>query len=99
MVISQPDGSSNGFIDLYKRGSFVLVAKQTGRTLDSSGWDKAILETHNQADQYARVSSNAPPTRYTAVFAALRRAGHGAAGRRPVSSCQLINKEAVNGQG
>lgn len=55
VVINQPDGSSNnGFIDLYKRGSFVLEAKQTGKTLDSSGWDKAMLRAHNQADQYAR---------------------------------------------
>lgn len=55
VVIHQPDGSSNnGFIDLYKRGSFVLEAKQTGKTLDSSGWDKAMLKAHNQADQYAR---------------------------------------------
>lgn len=55
VVINQPDGSiNNGFIDLYKRGSFVLEAKQTGKTLDSSGWDKAMLKAHNQADQYAR---------------------------------------------
>jgi len=55
VVINQPDGSSNnGFIDLYKRGSFVLEAKQTGKALDSSGWDKAMLKAHNQADQYAR---------------------------------------------
>jgi hypothetical protein len=55
VVINQPDGSSNnGFIDLYKRGSFVLEAKQTGKTLDSTGWDKAMLKAHNQADQYAR---------------------------------------------
>lgn len=55
VVINQPDGSSNnGFIDLYKRGGFVLEAKQTGKTLDSSGWDKAMLKAHNQADQYAR---------------------------------------------
>lgn len=55
VVMNQPDGSSNnGFIDLYKRGSFVLEAKQTGKTLDSSGWDKAMLRAHNQADQYAR---------------------------------------------
>ncbi|MBL8444665.1 MAG: class I SAM-dependent DNA methyltransferase, partial [Zoogloeaceae bacterium] len=51
----QPDGSvSYGFIDLYRRGAFVLEAKQTGRSLDSSGWDKAMLRAHNQADQYAR---------------------------------------------
>jgi hypothetical protein len=55
VVMRQPDGSANnGFIDLYRRGAFVLEAKQTGRTLDTSGWDKAMLRAHNQADQYAR---------------------------------------------
>lgn len=55
VVMPQPDGSSNnGFIDLYRRGCFVLEAKQTGKPLDSGGWDKAMLRAHNQADQYAR---------------------------------------------
>ncbi|WP_323846007.1 class I SAM-dependent DNA methyltransferase [Microbulbifer magnicolonia] len=55
VLIKNPDGSgNNGFIDLYKRGSFVLEAKQTGKTLDSSGWDKAMLRAHNQADHYVR---------------------------------------------
>lgn len=55
VLIKQPDGSANnGFIDLYKRGSFVLEAKQTGKALDSTGWDKAMLRAHNQADQYVR---------------------------------------------
>lgn len=65
VVINQPDGSiNNGFIDLYKRGSFVLEAKQTGKTLDSSGWDKAMLKAHNQADQYTRalpIDEGRPP--------------------------------------
>lgn len=55
VVMRQADGSANnGFIDLYRRGAFVLEATQTGKTLDSSGWDKAMLRAHNQADQYAR---------------------------------------------
>ena len=65
VLIRQPDGSeNNGFIDLYKRGSFVLEAKQTGKTLDSSGWDKAMLRAHNQADQYVRalpIEEGRPP--------------------------------------
>lgn len=65
VVIKQPDGSeNNGFIDLYKRDCFVLEAKQSGKTLDSSGWDKAMLKAHNQADQYARAlpsSEGRPP--------------------------------------
>lgn len=53
--ISKPDGSNNrGYIDLYKRGCFVLEAKQSGKELDSEGWDKAMLRAHNQADQYVR---------------------------------------------
>ncbi|MFW6342844.1 MAG: class I SAM-dependent DNA methyltransferase, partial [Halothiobacillaceae bacterium] len=50
-----PDGSvSPRYIDLYRRGCFVLEAKQTSRTLDSHGWDKAMLAAQNQADQYVR---------------------------------------------
>lgn len=53
--IRQPDGTvTSGYIDLYRRGAFVCEAKQTGKTLDTSGWDKAMLRAHNQADQYAR---------------------------------------------
>jgi len=53
--IHHPDGSNTlGFIDLYRRGSFVCEAKQSGKTLDSSGWDKAMLKAQNQADLYAR---------------------------------------------
>jgi hypothetical protein len=53
--IRHPDGSiTRGFIDLYKRGCFVLEAKQTGKGLDTAGWDKAMLAAQNQADQYVR---------------------------------------------
>lgn len=53
--INHPDGSqTHGFIDLYRRGSFVCEAKQSGKTLDTSGWDKAMLRAQNQADLYAR---------------------------------------------
>ncbi len=55
VVFQNPDGtSSNGFIDLYKRGCFVCEAKQTGKQLDSAGWDSAMLRAHGQAQQYAR---------------------------------------------
>ncbi|MFA7388521.1 MAG: type IIL restriction-modification enzyme MmeI [Thiohalobacteraceae bacterium] len=46
--------SSNGFIDLYRRGCFVCEAKQTNKALDSKGWDNAMLRAHAQAQQYAR---------------------------------------------
>lgn len=63
--INHPDGSqTHGFIDLYRRGSFVCEAKQSGKTLDSSGWDKAMLRAQNQADLYARslpASEGRPP--------------------------------------
>lgn len=53
--IQNPDGSENrGFIDLYKRGAFVLEAKQTGKGLETKGWDKAMELAYNQADQYVR---------------------------------------------
>ncbi|QQD16658.1 class I SAM-dependent DNA methyltransferase [Spongiibacter nanhainus] len=53
--ISKADGSVNrGFIDLYRRGAFVLEAKQTGKALETQGWDKAMLAAQNQADQYVR---------------------------------------------
>jgi hypothetical protein len=49
------DGSvTRGFIDLYRRGCFVLEVKQTGLDLDSGGWDLAMLRAHAQADAYAR---------------------------------------------
>ncbi|MFI9653718.1 DNA methyltransferase [Guyparkeria sp. GHLCS8-2] len=63
--IDKPDGTSTrGFIDLYRRGCFVCEAKQSGKTLDSSGWDKAMLAAQNQADQYIRAlpqSEGRPP--------------------------------------
>lgn len=53
--IQNPDGSENrGFIDLYKRSAFVLEAKQTGKGLETKGWDKAMQAAYNQADQYVR---------------------------------------------
>ncbi|WP_447529591.1 class I SAM-dependent DNA methyltransferase [Vreelandella sp. TE19] len=53
--IQNSDGSENrGFIDLYKRGAFVLEAKQTGKGLETKGWDKAMQAAYNQADQYVR---------------------------------------------
>lgn len=55
VIIKKADGTqTNGFIDLYKRGSFVLEAKQSSLNMDSSRWDKAMLAAHNQADQYVR---------------------------------------------
>ncbi|WP_439510957.1 class I SAM-dependent DNA methyltransferase [Marinimicrobium koreense] len=55
VTIRHPDGSeTRGFIDLYRRGSFVLEAKQTGKNLDTLGWDKAMLAAQSQADQYVR---------------------------------------------
>ncbi|MDY7091568.1 MAG: type IIL restriction-modification enzyme MmeI [Acidobacteriota bacterium] len=49
------DGTeSRGFIDLYRRGCFVLEAKQTGKKMDSASWGTAMLRAHGQAQQYAR---------------------------------------------
>ncbi|MET0100804.1 MAG: DNA methyltransferase [Sedimenticola sp.] len=50
-----PDGSVNrGFIDCYRRGSFILEAKATGKTVGSGIWDDAMLRAHGQAVGYAR---------------------------------------------
>ena len=55
VIFHHADGTdSRGFIDLYKRGCFVLEAKQTGQTLGSQVWGDAMLRAHGQAQQYAR---------------------------------------------
>ncbi|MGP9664184.1 type IIL restriction-modification enzyme MmeI [Halomonas sp. AOP22-C1-8] len=55
--IQNPDGSENrGFIDLYKRGVFVLEAKQTGKGLvstllaDHDALDKAVFNAYGWDD-------------------------------------------------
>jgi len=53
--ICHPDGTvSRGYIDLYKRGHFVLEAKRVGEKRESSRWDKAMLRAAAQADTYIR---------------------------------------------
>ena len=53
--IKYPDGSeTRGYIDLYKRGSFVLEAKQTSQELSSERWDKSMLRAQAQGDTYIR---------------------------------------------
>lgn len=53
--IKRPDGSeSRGYIDLYKRGCFVLEAKQTSQDITSERWDKSMLRAQAQGDTYIR---------------------------------------------
>jgi len=53
--IKHSDGSvTRGFIDLYKRGCFVLEGKQTGQKLESGRWDTSMKRAHAQADAYIR---------------------------------------------
>ena len=53
--IRHADGSeTRGYIDLYKRGHFVLEAKRVSQEHASSGWDKAMLRAAAQADTYIR---------------------------------------------
>ena len=53
--IAYPDGTTaRGYIDLYRRGHFVLEAKRVLQQVESSGWDKAMLRAANQADTYIR---------------------------------------------
>src|SRR5699024_7841926 len=48
------DGSeSYGYIDLYRRGTFVLEAKKLKQT-EGRGFDDALLRARGQAEQYAR---------------------------------------------
>jgi len=48
------DGTeSPGFIDLYRRGAFVLEAKKIKKSL-GQGFDDALLRARGQAEQYAR---------------------------------------------
>ena len=48
------DGSETaGFIDLYRRGSFVCEAKRIGKP-EGVGFDRALLRARSQAEQYAR---------------------------------------------
>lgn len=55
VTFNQPDGSQDyGFIDLYRRGSFVCEAKKTGKVLGSQAWDAAMIRAHAQAQRYAR---------------------------------------------
>lgn len=53
-IASSTGSTSYGFIDLYRRGSFVCEAKQSGKELGSGAWDKAMQAAHNQADTYVR---------------------------------------------
>lgn len=53
--IRHSDGTINrGYIDLYRRGHFVLEAKQVSEKHESSRWDKAMLRAAAQADTYIR---------------------------------------------
>lgn len=55
VIFHHADGTeSRGFIDLYKRGCFVLEAKKTDQALGSQVWGNAMLRAHGQAQQYAR---------------------------------------------
>ncbi len=57
------DGSeSAGFIDLYRRGAFVLEAKKLRRA-DGRGFDDAMQRARGQAEQYARALPAAEESR------------------------------------
>jgi len=65
VIFQHGDGAqSPGFIDLYRRGCYVLETKQTGLGLDTAGWDKEMLRAHGRAMQYARalpIAEGRPP--------------------------------------
>ncbi len=54
MVFQRGDGSeSYGYVDLYRRGSFVLEAKDVRETSDRR-YDDSMLRARLQAENYAR---------------------------------------------
>jgi len=84
VTFRHPDGStSNGRIDLYRRGAFVLEAKQSGLTMQSTAWDAAMLKARAQASNYARALPAGPRgcrTDRAAIQARPHQAGGRAAG-------------------
>lgn len=55
VTFAHGDGSqSNGFIDCYKRGAFVLEAKKIKAGALTKGFDDALLRARSQAEGYAR---------------------------------------------
>jgi hypothetical protein len=59
--IQHPDGTtSRGYIDLYKRGHFVLEAKRISEKAETSRWDKAMLRA---AARPTPTSAPCPPTK------------------------------------
>jgi len=47
-------GSSNGFIDCYRRGSAIIEAKKIKLGPQTKGFDDAMLRARSQAENYAR---------------------------------------------
>ena len=55
---------SNGFIDCYQRGRFVLEAKKVRASVHTKGFDDALLRARAQAESYAHAlpaSEGRPP--------------------------------------
>jgi hypothetical protein len=65
VIFRHGDGSeSAGFIDLYRRGAFVLEAKKLKPGATTQGFDAALLRARSQGENYARalpVSEGRPP--------------------------------------
>jgi hypothetical protein len=65
VVFQHGDGSeSAGFIDLYRRGAFVLEAKKLRQGIAVKGFDTALLRARGQGENYARAlpaSEGRPP--------------------------------------
>ena len=59
VTFQNPDGTTSaGRIDLYKRGCFVLEAKQK-TVRGTRGWDAAMRAARGQAEQYVRALPHA----------------------------------------
>jgi hypothetical protein len=61
IVFSHGDGSeSNGFIDCYRRSSFVLEAKKIRHGAETKGFDDALMRARAQGEGYARALPAGP---------------------------------------
>jgi hypothetical protein len=55
IAFSHGDGTvTNGFIDCYRRGSFVLESKKIRKSVETKGFDDALMRARAQGEGYAR---------------------------------------------
>ena len=74
VTFSHGDGTtSNGRIDLYRKGAFVLESKKFRANTQTKGFDDAMLRARSQAEAYARAL---PPSEGRPPFVVVVDVGH-----------------------